>query len=680
METRKFSLENGATGEKPAEDESPGSFEKIQQQISKGDIPAALVNLDALDPKKRATRDGLYLSAVCHRYLGSSDLCLKALDKLQQTAPDYGRGYQERGHLLKALGRELEALDAYRQACAFNPALIASWRGQLDLLRGRGLSTGKGYVAAQVKRLSELPQPLLAAADMLHEGKLLMSERVCRAFMQKNPRNVEGMRILAEIGVRFGVLDEAQFLLESAIAFDPDNVHIRVDLIQVLRDRQRFEKAFAETAKLLETKPENLQFQSLYAILCMQLGNFDSAIDYFDRIIEKAPSDPITFVSRGHALKTKGEVEKAVDSYREAYRLQPLHCESYYSLSNLKTYRFPDKELAYMQEMAGDNRVTGQNQVYLNFALGKAFEDRKEFDTAFTHYSSGNETKAKLVNYDSDDTTSQTRQQMDACNSKLFEKFRGAGCDAPDPIFIVGLPRAGSTLLEQILSSHTLVEGTAELPDILTLSGRLRRKGKRRGNKPYPFNLDDLDKTTIKRFGEDFMRDTRIHRKDTPFFIDKMPNNFRHIGLIKLILPNAKIIDARRHPMACCFSGFKQLFGEGQFFSYSLGDVGKYYKDYVALMDHWDKVLPDQVLLVQYEDVVADIDSQVRRILDYCNLPFEASCLSFYETERAVRTPSSEQVRQPLYKEGLEQWRHFEEHLGPLKAALGPVLERYPIS
>ena len=660
--------------------ESRDTFESIQQQIATGDIPGAIASLDSLDPEKRSSVEGLYLSAVCHRYLRNSALSLEALDQLQKVAPEYGRGHQERGHLLRDMGRDEGALQAYRQACAHNPALIASWRAQLEIYKARGVSTGHGHIAAQVDRLGKLPKPLLASSDMLHEGRLLKAEQICRSFMQKNPKNIEGMRILAEIGVRFGVLDEAQFLLESAITFDPDDIQIRIDLIQVLRDRQRYEKAFEETGKLLQMNPNNLQFQSLYAILCMQLGDFDNAINYFDRIIERSPKDPITHVSRGHALKTKGDFSEAVISYRKASKNQPLHCEAYYALSNLKTYRFSDEEVEAMQHIANDARVSGQNEVYLNFALGKAFEDRKNFDLAFSHYAFGNSTKAALVNYDSDNTTKQTQDQIDACGKMLFEKFRNMGNGAADPIFIVGLPRAGSTLLEQILSSHSLVEGTAELPDILTLSGRLRRKGKRQGNKPYPYNLHDLDVKTLRRFGDDYMRDTEIHRTDTPFFIDKMPNNFRHIGLIKLILPNAKIIDARRHPMACCFSGFKQLFGEGQFFTYSLEDIGRYYRDYVELMDHWDRVLPDQVLLVQYEDVVADLESQVRRILDYCNLPFESACLSFHKTERAVRTPSSEQVRQPIYREGLEQWRYFDHHLEPLRQALGKVLERCPLN
>jgi len=314
------------------------------------------------------------------------------------------------------------------------------------------------------------------------------------------------------------------------------------------------------------------------------------------------------------------------------------------------------------------------DQVYLNFALGKAAEDAGDFAGAFSCYARGNDLKKAQVHYVAEETRRDFAEQMRACDRALFTAREGWGCPAPDPIFIVGLPRAGSTLLEQILSSHSQVDGTLELPNILSLAGRLRRQGRSPGKRPYPQNLADLSADELKKFGEQFMEDTRIHRQGAPLFIDKMPNNFRHIGLIKLILPNAKIIDARRAPMACCFSGYKQLFADGQLFSYSLADMGAYYRDYVDLMQHWDTVLPGQVLRVQHEDVVHDLEGQVRRMLDYCGLEFEEACLNFHQTERSVRTPSSEQVRQPIFDTALEQWRNFEPWLGPLKEALGPEL------
>ncbi|MCR9267464.1 MAG: sulfotransferase, partial [Alphaproteobacteria bacterium] len=487
---------------------------------------------------------------------------------------------------------------------------------------------------------------------------------------------VEGMRLLAELGNRFGVLEDADFLLESAIEFDPDNPQLRLDHIQILRKRQKFEAALAQARHLYETEPDNPLFQSHFAIESMQTGHYQRALDLFDQVLERLPQDPATHTSRGHALKTLGRQDEAVAAYRRAYSAQPDYGDAWYGLANLKTYRFTDEEIAGMQAQEASPDLTFANRIHLCFALGKAFEDRKDYDASFAYYERGNALKKLQTRYTAEQMDEELEAQASLCTPDLFAKQGGKGCDAPDPIFIVGLPRAGSTLLEQILASHSQVDGTLELPNILALSHRLR--GRNRSDRTrYPRILNELEADQLRELGEDYIENTRIHRAGAPFFTDKMPNNFRHIGLIKLILPNAKIIDARREPMACCFSGFKQLFAEGQEFTYGLEEVGRYYRGYVELMEHWDRVLPGEILRVQYEDVVADLETQVRRILDFCGLPFEQACLDFHATERAVRTASSEQVRQPINTKGIEQWRHFEAHLDPLKQALGPALETY---
>ena len=651
----------------------------VQGKIVAKHFDDALEDLAGILASDPDNLDALYMSAVCRRYKQEFQASLELLDRLKALAPEKGRTHQEEGHTYRDMGRFDEALEAYARACRYNPALEASWKAQIDICKRNGLHQKAAWAEAQLRSVSALPRPLIAVMDLIAQRKLLKAEDICRKFLQKVPHHVEGMRLLADIGMRLGVLDDAEFLLESALRFEPDNVRVRIDYIQALRKRQKFALALEQAKHLLERDPSNPQFQSLYAIECMQAGDYQAALAMFDRILESLPTDPVTLTSKGHAYKTDGRYDEAVAAYRSAIECAPQHGEAYYSLANLKVYEFGDDELDRMLAQRHETNLSHNDRVYLNFALGKAYEDRNDFETSFRYYATGNRLKKTRSTYDADRMTADLGAQHEVCTTALFERRADKGYAAPDPIFIVGLPRAGSTLLEQILSSHSQVDGTLELPNILSLSQRLRRRARQGKASPYPQVLGELQDEELLQFGRDFIEDTRIHRREAPFFIDKMPNNFRHIGLIHLILPNAKIIDARRHPLACCFSGFKQLFAEGQEFTYDLGDLGQYYRDYVDLMDHWDAVLPGKVLRVQYEDVVHDTAGQVRRILDYCGLPHEEACVRFYETKRSVRTPSSEQVRQPIYTIALEQWRHFEAWLEPLKVALGPVLERYPI-
>ena len=640
-----------------------------QQLIQRGDVQTALTAIEALPGDVQQSLMGAYMKGVCLRNLRDFAAAEQVLLALVEQHPSYGRAFQELGHLYRDANMPVEALNAYATACHLNPGLKASWAGQQHLI-GKDSPERLSQINQRLQWLESLPPNLAASWDLLHEGKLHKAEQLCRQFMQQNPQHIDGMRILAEIAVCNGVLEDAEFLLESAVAFDAAHRQARIDYVQVLSKRQRFQKAVDEAKALMEQAPDNPQLQSLYAIQCMQLGDYETALTLFDQILERVPHDPVTNVSKGHALKTGGRSDDAVAAYRAALDSQPFYCDAWYSLANLKVYRFDDAELAAMEALENNPHLGGQDRVYLQFALGKAYEDRKDYAQSFTHYAKGNAIKKAQLQYRAEGTTKECAEQITACTPEIFA--RETGCQAPDPIFILGLPRSGSTLLEQILSSHSMVDGTLELPNVLSISGKLRRLGQRQGNQKYPFNLADLSAGQLTTLGEEYIRDTQIHRQGAPFFIDKMPNNFRHIGLIKLMLPNAKIIDARRDPMSCCFSGFKQLFAEGQMFSYDLEDIGQYYLDYVRLMDHWNAVLPGFVLKVQHEDVVADLQTQVRRMLHFCDLPFEESCLEFHKTERNVRTPSSEQVRQPIFSTALEQWKHYEPWLGPLKTTLGP--------
>jgi len=662
-----------------ADKPSEALIKDIKLLLQSGDFTKAesqLLDLVASGPDHEEV---LYMLAVSQRYLKKHPLALQTLDTLKRLIPDHSRAYQETGHVYRAMHNPNAALNAYSRAVQINPALEASFKAQIEILSATGRAAVTGQLKQQLQTLQALPKPLIAVTDLLSQGKLVKAEQLCKAFMQKVPRHIEGMRLLADIGSRLGVLEDAEFLLESAIEFSPENIQVRIDYIQVLRKRQKNESALAQAKILLAKDPKNPQFQSVFAVESMQSGDYDTALETFDSILATLPEDPVTLTSRGHALKTRGRTDEAIDSYRRAIKKYPAHGEAYYSLANLKLFSFSEAELDAMQLQEENLGISHMSRVYLNFALGKAYEDKGLIEKSFEHYERGNAFKKAQSRYKSSELTDEFHAQAEVFNDAFLAAHADTGHDAPDPIFIVGLPRSGSTLLEQILASHSQVDGTMELPNMLALAQKLRRGERMSATNHYPAVLKTLESDEFAEFGKTFIKETRIHRSTAPFFIDKMPNNFRHIGLINLMLPNAKIIDARRHPMGCCFSGFKQLFAEGQEFTYGLEEVGTYYKDYVELMDHWDKVLPGKVLRVQYEEVVADLDTQVRRLLDYCGLDFEESCISFYENERSVRTPSSEQVRQPIYQSGVEQWKNFEANLDPLKKALGPVLDRYPV-
>ncbi len=654
--------------------DSAQQLAEAQQQIAAGKFKQAREQLSLIDESDPNYPESLYMRAVCQRYNKEFDLALKTLEKLKALCPDHGRAHQEEGHSQLALGMTDRALGAYERACYYNPALVASFKARIKILRQNGQAGHAARVEGQLQHLESLPKPLVAVMDLIAQGKLLKAEELCKRFMRQVPHNVEGMRLLADIAIRLGVLEDAEYLLESAVELEPEHSGARIDYVRALRKRQQYGRARSAAETLLNSQPDNPQFKSIYAIECMQTGEFDRALVLFDDILLSLPEDPVTLTSKGHAQKTMGQFDAAVASYHRAITGNPGHGEAYYSLANLKTYHFSDEEVARMRSLADDSNLSFMDRVYIHFALGKAFEDRKESAAAFTHYQIGNGLKRTQSRYRAEQMTAEFSAQKRLFSADFVESRQGSGDPAADPIFILGLPRAGSTLLEQILSSHSQVDGTLELPNVLSLSQRLRRLQINKDTPGYPTVLERLSDAELAQYGREYIEDTRCHRQAAPFFIDKMPNNFRHIGLIKLILPNAKIIDARRNPLDCCWSAYKQLFAEGQEFSYDLADLGQYYRDYVDLMAHWDSVLPGFLLRVDNEAVIADLEGQVTRILEFCGLAFEDACLHFHQTERNVRTPSAEQVRRPVNRAGVAQWRGFADHLGPLQQALGEDL------
>lgn len=650
--------------------------------MSKRDFDEARSLLDEVLSAEVENFEAKYTLAVLNRAEGQIDQAKTLLKALVDEKPDFGRGFQELGLCELALKQEPAAISAFEQAVEVDGSLIESWKFLATAYRRKGDSRAEQAVM-QVEFLASLPQELRTVISYLAANRLGDAERLCRYFMQQNKTHVEGMRLMAEIATRTGVFDDAEFLLETVMELAPDHLEAEIQLAHVLLRRQRFHKAHKRVKAIYERdKNPSSQVQALYASVCFGVGENEEAVKTYQEMIRVSPNDPQLRVSLAHIYNATGESPKAVDLFKQAYGLKPDFGDAFWSLANTKSYRFTGAELAAMTERVNEPSTPQIDKTQMHFALGKAYEDSKDYDTAFSHYQAGNTLKRETSNHSKEQLDIRISTQLDVCTAELFERLNDVGHDAPDPIFILGLPRAGSTLLEQILASHSKVDGTMELHDILDLAKRLRGRDKASDPSPrYPRILGELPTERFAQFGQQFIEDTRAYRGTAPYFIDKMPNNFFHIGLIKLILPKAKVIDARRHPMACCFSGYKQLFGEGQEFSYGLEEIGNYYRQYVDLMNHWDEVLPGFVLRVQHEDVIADLEGQVRRILDFCGLEFEESCVEFHKTKRTVRTPSAEQVRQPINKSGVDQWCNFEAHLDPLKHALGSeILETYGIT
>ena len=522
---------------------------------------------------------------------------------------------------------------------------------------------------------------LVDAAELIADGKVAKAEAILRPFLKINPLNVNAIRLLAEVGMELGALKDAENLLIRCLELAPDYHAARYSYTNVLYKRHRFKDAIVMLDKLLEIEPTNGVWLTMKAANLVEINEHQQALEIFESIIEKFPSHPQVHMSYGHALRAVGRAEESIAAYEKCIAQGTGLGEAFWSLANLKTYRFSEDKIAQMEAILRDKSCDYSDYYHLLFALGKAREDRKEYQLAMAAYAKGNQVRGKSVPWSADRFHQDTQKIKSFFNEDFFRKNQSMACQANDPIFIVGLPRAGSTLIEQILSSHSEVEGTAELADIIALARKIDGRAHRHDPGLYPAALAQMNAAQFTEMGQSYLDSTAVQRvSDTPRFLDKMPNNFSHVGLINLILPNAKIIDARRHPMDCCFSGYKQLFASGQGFTYGQERIGRYYRDYVEIMDHWDNVLPGRVLRVHYEAMVEDTENQVRRLLDYCQLPFEEQCLKFYENKRTIRTASSEQVRQPIYRSGMNQWQPFEQWLAPLRDALGPVLECYPIT
>jgi tetratricopeptide (TPR) repeat protein len=636
-----------------------------QQQFAAARTAAESVLVEA--PKHR---DALYLLAVSQRYLGLVADALRTLLRLECEHPDYGRLFQERGHCYRAVAEQGPALAAYQQAVFLNPTLRSSWQALEELHRTAGELPQADTAARHLQRLASLPSPLRSASELLYEGDLHGAERSARAFVVTHPEELDALRVLAQIAGKLGACEDAQLLWERLLARAPGDHAARYEYAVLLSSMHDPARALDESRRLLQAEPDRRIYRAAYACACAGLGKHAEALRVYQALAAETPDRAELQLSLGHVLKDLGKRPAAVEAYRRAANLRRGYGEAYWSLANLKTYRFDDEETALMQQLLASPSARRVDRYQVCFALGKALEDRAQYGEAFAVYERGNALKRSETRYRAADTERNARLQQAVCTPQFFAARKGVGCARADPIFIVGLPRSGSTLLEQILASHSKVDGTMELADVTRLVNRLQGGAHDVTQPRYPGILAQLSADELRGYGETYLKDTQAFRTDKPYFVDKMPNNFRHIGLIHLMLPNAKIIDARREAMACCFSNFKQLFAAGHEFSYSLEDIGRYYRSYLELMSHWDSVLPQKILRVQYEDVVADLPRVVRQILEYCGLEFEQNCVEFYNNERSVHTASSEQVRRPIFRDNLEQWRPFEPWLGSLKTHL----------
>lgn len=617
----------------------------------------------------------LLFQGIARRLSGSPAAAIEVLGPLCQNVPNAPLPHLQLGLALRETGDQEGAIRSMRRAVDVKPDFGDAWLALADTLKTTGEHEEADRAFLQYIEHSANDPRLREPMDALREKRDADAETFLRAHLKRHPNDVRALCMLAEVAVRHERYEGAETLLKGCLELAPSYRTARHNYAVVLMRLERPLEVLREVDRLLESEPTDLNLQNLKAATFQRLGDYEQALKTYESILETHPHDPGVWSGLGHTLRTLGRHEPSIEAYRKATALAPDFGEAYWNLANLKTYRFSEPDLQSMRGQLARPGSNTANRISFNFAIGKALEDKGEFGESFEHYAEGNRLRRQNASYRAEDLSAQVRRCKAFFTAGFFADRTQYGETSAAPIFIVGLPRSGSTLVEQILASHSQVEGTMELPHITDIAKPLAARAAANGEE-YPQVLAKLGETEIRDLGRSYLERARVQRRQgTPMFIDKMPNNFAHVGLIHLILPNARIVDVRRDPMACGLSIFKHLFAQGQLFSYSLEDIGRYYHDYAELMAHFDEVLPGRVHRVVYESLVEDTEAEVRGLLDYCKLPFEESCLHYYDNKRAVATPSSEQVRTPIFRDALEHWRHFEPWLGPLQRALGPGID-----
>ncbi len=612
----------------------------------------------------------LLLAAACRR-LGRTATATQVLQTLCKAHPASPVMHFELGRSYAAGGAAADALAAFKHAVTLDAAFADGWRelAAQQFLAGNTQEGDAAYLT--FSRLAQDPPELTDAHVAVTDNRLDAAEAIVRRHLGQSPRHVVALRMLADIATQRGDQRAAEKTLTECLEVAPGYAAARHDLARLLYQQQRIAEALPLIERLLATEPKNPNYRALKALSIRFIGRAAEALALMQGVVEDCPNEPQQWLAMGNLLREMGEQARSIEAYRRSIAAQPGYGEGYWALANLKTFRFTPEDISCMQEQLARCPPLGSNRKHFEFALGKAFEDAGQFEASYEHYRLGNTLQRATMDYDAPATTAYVQRSKMLYTAPFFADRSGWGTEQSDPIFIVGLPRCGSTLLEQILASHSQVEGTRELPDVPALVMQLYQRASA-GDDEYPAAVGTLRRAEIGAMAERYLAQTSAHRPlGLPRFADKMLGNFSHVGLIHLMFPRAAIIDMRRHPMACSFSCYKQLFSRGINFSYDLGELGLYYRDYVELMQHVDAVLPGRVHRVHYEQLVADPEAEVRRLLDYCRLPFEAGCLRFYDNPRMVQTVSSEQVRRPIYADAVDQWRHYEPWLDPLKDALG---------
>lgn len=590
--------------------------------------------------------------------------------------PQFARPYEARGELYLAKGELHDAADAFQKAIKLDPQRQHSRikLGQVLLVMGR--VDEAEALKTEFMQVDEDNRDIAKAAELEKQKDFAGAEKIYRRILIRHPDNVSAMRLWARLGTQEKRYAEAEALLRQAVKVAPDFSRAWSDLCGVQLEQEKYGDVVKSAQRLIKLKPKSADGHIWLAAGTAAGGDLAGAVEAYDKALEIAPKHVGAMCGKGNALRTIGDQDGAIAAYRGSIEANPLHAEAYWSLANLKTFRFDEQEVEDMLALLDDERVSPEGQVQLNNALGLEFEARRDYDNAFEYIDRGSILRREQEFYDRVENEERTDLAIETFTPQFFADNADRGCPDPSPIFIVGLPRSGSTLLEQILASHSMVDGTHELADL----GRIIRTKPELTTPParYPSSVAGIDVDEFRQMGAEYIERTRRHRGAAPHFTDKNPNNFVHVGLLQLILPNARIINARRHPLDSCFGSYKQLFASGQPFTYDLVELGEYYLQYQRLMDHWHEVLPNKVLDVRYEDVVADLEGQVRRIVEYCQLPWEDACLSFHETSRSVKSASSEQVRRPIYSSSVNTWRQYEAHLEPLIETLEPLLMQLP--